>query len=753
VDGHDAFPASASERDLTTDDAHLVVPSQRRATDLGTRVMPPVRPSPTDARSPEGAADVAARTADVASEDAWPIAEWRDEPSPETGSEGFGVAQHHESEVRDGSEPDASPAVAAEAHSAAPERPVRGPSRSRPFRRRRVWPVVAVGAVLVGVLVATLGSGPGQRPVGSPVASPAVRLAGALASIDELRQRAAEAARGEAPMALAAEDLLTWAATAVHAAPHPVQPLVVVGNDNELVSDATRVYGLGLAYLVSGNEQFATAAAATIKSWVETVHWADDTCTDSGGCHTTLSISRAAPGFVFGASLIADSPAWTADQASAFRSWLRSVILPAASERPNNWGDAGTFMRVAVSDYLGDEAAFGAAIDKWRSSMDLIESTGRIPEESRRGTAGISYTQEALQYKLAVAQIAERRGIDLWDVVGAKGGSLKVALDRLAYFSEHPDEWPDAANAEVPAPGPAWELAYAHWRDPAWVPLVTAVRPYGDRGHSAIRWTTFTNGVPVDPITATGSPSASPSAEPSAIESSEPSASASPGSPAPPPLTAIRARLVASAAMGDVAVKVSWVAPASADRVRLEWSTGGSWHGLVATDQARGSIIDARPPGTVAYRGRPTRDGVAGAWLELPDVTTGRIDARSTTLALDGSWSMAGSAGYSFGTALSTDQVGATATWKGTARDLLIIGPVGPTRGEIEVIVDGKLKHRISLRASSYVARQVLEALHWATSGAHTVVIRAAGAAGRTAAIDELVRLDSGPLSSPASTP
>ncbi|HET7473154.1 MAG TPA: alginate lyase family protein [Candidatus Limnocylindrales bacterium] len=587
--------------------------------------------------------------------------------------------------------------------------------------------------------------------MGSPVSSPAVGVAGTLASIDVIRERAAEAARGVAPMALAADDLLTWAATAVHAAPHPVQPLVVVGNDNELVDDATRVYGLGLAYVATGDEQFATGAAETISSWVETVHWADDTCTDSGGCHTTLSISRAAPGFVFGASLIADSPAWTTDRATAFRSWLRSVILPAASERPNNWGDAGTFMRVAVADYLGDEAAFGAAIDKWRSSLDLIEPSGRIPEESRRGTAGISYTQEALQYKLAVAQIAERRGIDLWDAVGAGGGSLKIALDRLAYFCAHPAEWPDAANAEVPAPGPAWELAYAHWRDPAWAPLVLAVRPYGDRGHSAIRWTTFTNGVPIDPITAAGSPSPSSSAEPSAGGSSEPSAS--PDDPAPPVLTAIRARLVVSAAMGDVAVRVSWSAPRSADRVRLEWSSAGSWHGLVASDRDRGSIIDARSPGTVSYRGRLTRDGVTGPWLELRDVTTARIDARSTTLALHGAWSMAGGDGYSSGTALSTDQPGASATWKGTASDLLIIGPVGPTRGEMEVIVDGKLADRISLRANAYRARQVLDALHWTTPGSHTVVIRASGGAGRTVAVDELVRLDAGSLSSPASTP
>jgi hypothetical protein len=434
------------------------------------------------------------------------------------------------------------------------------------------------------------------------------------------------------------------------------------------------------------------------------------------------------------------------------------VILPAASERPNNWGDAGTFMRAAVTDYLGDEAAFSAAIAKWRSGLDLIEASGRIPEESRRGTAGISYTQEALQYKIAVAQIAERRGIDLWDAVGAKGGSLKIALDRLAYYFSHPTEWPDAPDAEVPVPGPAWELAYAHWRDPAWAPIVLAVRPYGDRGHSAIRWTTFTNGVPIDPITAGASPIVPSSAAPSASaevptpSASGPEPSATPA-PTPAPLKELRVRLVPSAASGDVAVRVSWSAPRGADRVRLEDSTDGSWHRLVVSDRADGSFTDARPPGTVSYRGRITDNGVSGPWLELADVVSSRIDAGPKTLALRGSWSMAGGTGYSSGTVLSTDRSGATATWDGTARDLVIIGPIGPTRGEMQVLVDGKLTDTIPLHAGSYVARQILATLHWSTAGAHTVVIRASSANGLTVAVDELVRLDGGVLSSPSSTP
>jgi hypothetical protein len=430
------------------------------------------------------------------------------------------------------------------------------------------------------------------------------------------------------------------------------------------------------------------------------------------------------------------------------------VILPAASERPNNWGDAGTFMRVVVADYLGDQAAFDSAIAKWRSSLDLIEADGRIPEESRRGTAGISYTQEALEYKVAVARIAELRGIDLWDAVGAQGGSLKIALDRLAYFSTHPSEWPDAVDPEVPTPGPVWEIAYAHWPEPAWAPFVLAVRPYGDRGHSAIRWTTLTNGVPIDPLTAAASPTpgGSPSGSPAGSPAGSPDPAASPpvGVPA---LNAIHVHLVETAATGAVRVRVAWSAPAGADRVRLEWSSGGSWSRLVDTARVNASTEDAHRPGTISYRGRLTEGGLRGPWTELHDVVTDRLDANATTLTLSGAWSLARGPGYSAGSALSTDHVGASATWSGRASDLLIIGPVGPTRGRLEVIVDGRLVQSVSLRADRYVARSVLASVRWNDTGDHEVVLRAAGTSGRTVAVDEIVRLDAGSLSAPASTP
>ena len=184
------------------------------------------------------------------------------------------------------------------------------------------------------------------------------------------------------------------------------------------------------------------------------------------------------------------SGAFSVADDQAFRTWLRNVILPTASVRTNNWGDAGTFLRATVTDYLGDSAGFNAAIAKWKSLVDLIASDGHIPEETRRSTSGINYTQEALDYKIAVAVLAQRRGIDLWSY-----GRFKQSVDYVAPYVLNPSAWPWAKGASASI-HPLWELAYQHWQSAAYKPIITKRRPYGVDGHSAVRWTTLTNGIP-----------------------------------------------------------------------------------------------------------------------------------------------------------------------------------------------------------------------------------------------------------------
>jgi hypothetical protein len=318
-----------------------------------------------------------------------------------------------------------------------------------------------------------------------------------LADRSDLIQRAVAARTGREPYAAALDDLLAWARGAARRDPRPAVRLRISGTEGPFVDDTATAYGLALAHVMTGERQYGEAAARYIMAWVDTTTSTRNTCKDDGACQTSLIISRTVPGFVFAADLLEGSGYLDDASLGRLRAWLRNVMLPTASELNNNWGDAGTFTRIVLTDYLGDQRGFDAAIKKWRELLDLVKPDGHIPAEVARGRGGLGYTQEALDYKVAVAVIAERRGVDLWAYQGAGGGSLKTAVDYLATYMADPDRWPWDANVRRWGPSPFWELAYSHWQDPEYGRLVLQRRPQGNIGHSAIRWTTLTNGIPV----------------------------------------------------------------------------------------------------------------------------------------------------------------------------------------------------------------------------------------------------------------
>jgi hypothetical protein len=622
------------------------------------------------------------------------------------------------------------------------------PRPSDPVRRAILLTPIAAIVVGIIVVVANLPDGravtPGDGSPSIPSPAPAVGSRGYLVSVDELRRRGDLAEAGEEPYAAAVADLLEWADAALDEDPEPTQPLIVVGTDNEFVDDARRAYGLGLAYVVSGEERYAAASRRTIRAWVDTATTTADTCHDHGGCHTSLILGRAGAGFAFGADLIEESESWTAEDAADLRVWMGEVLLPAASERINNWGDAGTFLRAVAADYAGNQSEFDRAIAKWRALIDLIGPDGRIPEETRRGPAGILYTQEALQYKLAVARIAERRGIDLWSYVGARGGSLRSAVDYLADYWNRPEDWPDHPRPRIPSIGPMWELAYAQWRDSRWVPIMLDRRPYGNFGHSAIAWTTLTNGIPIEESAAAGS-SPSFGATPASEVPATPIAPSPTPSPAPAggPMTGLAVRLGSPLAAG-IAVAVRWDLPTAAGAtVELERAVdGGAWAPFAIGPSANAAADSLRPGAVHAYRVRVAGPGAPGPWATVDDVAVGRIEATRRTVAIDGSWERVAFGAYSGGSALSTDGNGATLTWQGTTGGIAIVGPTGPTRGRMIVTVDGTRADVVDLRSAKFLARQVLFTASWPAAAAHEIAIEAEPVGGRrTVAVDDIVTL------------
>lgn len=283
---------------------------------------------------------------------------------------------------------------------------------------------------------------------------------------------------------------------AADVAPSAREPLRIADTEDPFVGDAQRAWTLALAYRFTREEEYATAAAAIVDDWVTTTETLEDACPDSGGCHTSLMLSRAAPGLVYAADVLRAEGRWDEDRTKELHDWLRDVILPAASDRDGNWGDAGTFMRVAVAAELGDREELERAADRWRERIDLIGADGQIPEEVRRGDAGLMYSQEALGYKVATADILQRAGIEVWDEVGDRGGSLRLALDLVVTSLEQPEEWPvPTEDLRIPRPGALWSIVARRWPDGDYATLAAAAREQDGSGHSAVLWTSVTHPV------------------------------------------------------------------------------------------------------------------------------------------------------------------------------------------------------------------------------------------------------------------
>lgn len=354
---------------------------------------------------------------------------------------------------------------------------------ARPRCSRR-WPaLLAACAALAACSVDT----PPRPDPAAAVEQPSTRAEprGALRSLPGL---SAEPSPDERRRLIEAAD------AAQDEAPSATETLEVDGTDDPFVLDAQRAWTLALAGRVTGSARYRVAAARIVDAWVTTATHLAGSCPRSGACPTSLMVSRSAPGLVQAVDLLRADGAYDPAADDRFRRWLRAVILPAVSDRDNNWGDAGTYLLAVTGAELGDGELLGAAADRWRERIDLIGEDGQIPEEIRRGDASLMYSQEALDYKVATADVLARAGHPVWDYRGKGGGSLVAALALVADGIEHPDRWPGGeGDLRVPDPAGLWAVAVQQWDRPAFARLATAALEGDGDGHSAILWTGITH--------------------------------------------------------------------------------------------------------------------------------------------------------------------------------------------------------------------------------------------------------------------
>ena len=116
-----------------------------------------------------------------------------------------------------------------------------------------------------------------------------------------------------------------------------------------------------------------------------------------------------------------------------------------------------------------------------------------------------------------------------------------------------------------------------------------------------------------------------------------------------------------------------------------------------------------------------------------------RFADASASIHYAGRWAVAGHPGYTGGKAHWSQQAGASATFTFTGDRIQWYGPVGPTRGQARVSIDGVVVKVVNLYRRSFDARALVFAKAWTTSGRHTLTIQVIGTKGHPlVAIDEL---------------
>ncbi len=116
-----------------------------------------------------------------------------------------------------------------------------------------------------------------------------------------------------------------------------------------------------------------------------------------------------------------------------------------------------------------------------------------------------------------------------------------------------------------------------------------------------------------------------------------------------------------------------------------------------------------------------------------------RYTETSANIVYAGAWRSASHRSYAGDAVRYSTAAGATASFAFTGTRVVWYGPVGPTRGQARVLIDGTLARTVDLHRGTFSARTAVFSMSWPTAGAHTLVIEVVGTAGHPyVAIDEL---------------
>ena len=198
----------------------------------------------------------------------------------------------------------------------------------------------------------------------------------------------------------------------------------------------------------------------------------------------------------------------------------------------------------------------------------------------------------------------------------------------------------------------------------------------------------------------------------------------------------------------SAATIVSW--PAATDLssaiagYQFQWSRdGGAWSSTISTPASVRTVVRNLAFGS-SYHFRVRAKDAADNWSTWAETTVPyrvtHTSDRSPSVRYSSSWGPAGSTLATSDTLMTTTRGGAIARYTFTGKGIALVMPRSPSRGWVEVRIDGAYVGKFSLWASSLKARQTIFSRGWLTSATRTIELRTVTSSSRKrASVDAFI--------------
>lgn len=256
---------------------------------------------------------------------------------------------------------------------------------------------------------------------------------------------------------------------------------------------AGAVLTLGLAFHLTGREEYAAQAATLTRVWFldpatrmnPHLKFGQGIPGITEGRGIGIIETRGLPQLLDGIALIAGSPAWTAKDQQGLAEWMRAYLTwltdsTHGQEEAKNGNNHETWYDVQVASlalFTGQPEIARRTLERSRDRIGTqFEPDGRQPRELER-TRAWDYSIFNLAAFFDLARLGSLVGVDLWGYKTADGRGLRQAFDFLVPVAAGDRKWTyEQITSFSPKPlVPLLRRAAVAWKEPKYAALAKRI--------------------------------------------------------------------------------------------------------------------------------------------------------------------------------------------------------------------------------------------------------------------------------------